>query len=149
MTRETERTIEPGILPLFRIFVALEILLLLLRIGLETAFRADFPLVGSPWAGLAFLALLFGYLSWPALEARLGRFYLPVALVLSVAATIVGAAAGMKLRVEAGIRAEELVRGSWVLIVVLLVPVDRKSTRLNSSHVAISYAVFCLKKKTK
>src|SRR5690625_5572313 len=28
-------------------------------------------------------------------------------------------------------------------------PQDRKSTRLNSSHVAISYAVFCLKKKTK
>src|SRR5690625_6168314 len=27
-------------------------------------------------------------------------------------------------------------------------PADRKSTRLNSSHVAISYAVFCLKKKT-
>src|SRR5699024_12692672 len=26
---------------------------------------------------------------------------------------------------------------------------DRKSTRLNSSHVSISYAVFCLKKKTK
>src|SRR5207253_9437693 len=26
-------------------------------------------------------------------------------------------------------------------------PTDRKSTRLNSSHVAISYAVFCLKKK--
>src|SRR5437868_12110521 len=33
----------------------------------------------------------------------------------------------------------------------LLVPPsggDRKSTRLNSSHVSISYAVFCLKKKT-
>src|SRR6266702_7340518 len=29
------------------------------------------------------------------------------------------------------------------------VGVDRKSTRLNSSHVAISYAVFCLKKKKK
>src|SRR5699024_445486 len=27
--------------------------------------------------------------------------------------------------------------------------VDRKSTRLNSSHVSISYAVFCLKKKNK
>src|SRR5438067_7574240 len=26
-------------------------------------------------------------------------------------------------------------------------PEDRKSTRLNSSHVSISYAVFCLKKK--
>src|SRR5436309_7369137 len=28
-------------------------------------------------------------------------------------------------------------------------PRDRKSTRLNSSHVKISYAVFCLKKKIK
>src|SRR5438034_11593266 len=27
--------------------------------------------------------------------------------------------------------------------------IDRKSTRLNSSHTVISYAVFCLKKKTK
>src|SRR5690606_40577254 len=27
--------------------------------------------------------------------------------------------------------------------------IDRKSTRLNSSHVKISYAVFCLKKKTR
>src|SRR5690625_1067880 len=30
----------------------------------------------------------------------------------------------------------------------LTLDIDRKSTRLNSSHVAISYAVFCLKKKT-
>src|SRR5256886_11145026 len=28
-----------------------------------------------------------------------------------------------------------------------LMPIDRKSTRLNSSHSQISYAVFCLKKK--
>src|SRR5437773_4673369 len=28
------------------------------------------------------------------------------------------------------------------------VAIDRKSTRLNSSHITISYAVFCLKKKT-
>src|SRR5258705_1126769 len=34
---------------------------------------------------------------------------------------------------------------------VRLIPVmkDRKSTRLNSSHLGISYAVFCLKKKKK
>src|SRR5690554_7675497 len=31
--------------------------------------------------------------------------------------------------------------------VVGLIEADRKSTRLNSSHVRISYAVFCLKKK--
>src|SRR5439155_27046017 len=33
------------------------------------------------------------------------------------------------------------------LVDARLLDVDRKSTRLNSSHVAISYAVFCLKKK--
>src|SRR2546427_2187906 len=32
-------------------------------------------------------------------------------------------------------------------IVLLDVRIDRKSTRLNSSHSQISYAVFCLKKK--
>src|SRR5215208_8119428 len=32
-------------------------------------------------------------------------------------------------------------------IVLVSAAADRKSTRLNSSHVAISYAVFCLKKK--
>src|SRR5688572_31169884 len=31
----------------------------------------------------------------------------------------------------------------------LMILEDRKSTRLNSSHSQISYAVFCLKKKTK
>src|SRR5438034_6763480 len=31
----------------------------------------------------------------------------------------------------------------------LLPQIDRKSTRLNSSHTVISYAVFCLKKKKK
>src|SRR5688572_31462199 len=55
---------------------------------------------------------------------------------------------------------------SWVCTLIWLVPacssdagtvkvtglaaaVDRKSTRLNSSHSQISYAVFCLKKKKK
>src|SRR2546427_4467657 len=33
------------------------------------------------------------------------------------------------------------------LTVSASIPIDRKSTRLNSSHSQISYAVFCLKKK--
>src|SRR5690625_6573711 len=41
----------------------------------------------------------------------------------------------------------EQYRGQLEIIVNFLVDEDRKSTRLNSSHVAISYAVFCLKKK--
>src|SRR2546426_4700323 len=36
-----------------------------------------------------------------------------------------------------------------VLVIKQPIGVDRKSTRLNSSHLVISYAVFCLKKKIK
>src|SRR3712207_7736710 len=41
------------------------------------------------------------------------------------------------------------VRAVEILAVVEDATVDRKSTRLNSSHANISYAVFCLKKKKK
>src|SRR5437660_8891799 len=47
-------------------------------------------------------------------------------------------------RIIVMIAAEEETVGIVGIVVAI---VDRKSTRLNSSHVAISYAVFCLKKK--
>src|SRR6202163_5055790 len=37
-------------------------------------------------------------------------------------------------------------RYPWQIHKAIREPIDRKSTRLNSSHQAISYAVFCLKK---
>src|SRR5690625_6837610 len=42
---------------------------------------------------------------------------------------------------------EHLMQATMALSDRVIVIKDRKSTRLNSSHVAISYAVFCLKKK--
>src|SRR3712207_6960796 len=45
-----------------------------------------------------------------------------------------------------------LMEGMWTRFFPLMEreePRDRKSTRLNSSHANISYAVFCLKKKNK
>src|SRR5437667_3164931 len=38
---------------------------------------------------------------------------------------------------------------SWKRSSTVSTSLDRKSTRLNSSHITISYAVFCLKKKTR
>src|SRR5256885_8072919 len=37
--------------------------------------------------------------------------------------------------------------GIQIAAFIFLLMIDRKSTRLNSSHLVISYAVFCLKKK--
>src|SRR5204862_5170298 len=48
------------------------------------------------------------------------------------------------------LRIEELVdelKDRYTVVIVTHNMQDRKSTRLNSSHVEISYAVFCLKKK--
>src|SRR6266446_683884 len=39
--------------------------------------------------------------------------------------------------------------GSMLKVTAGPLTIDRKSTRLNSSHLVISYAVFCLKKKKK
>src|SRR3712207_6904843 len=63
----------------------------------------------------------------------------PVDAVAGEAAAelVVGAAAGHRL--EGAVRHPGRVGGAG--------PGDRKSTRLNSSHANISYAVFCLKKK--
>src|SRR5260221_1620961 len=56
----------------------------------------------------------------------------------------IGGFASATLRLPFGINAG---RSRNVLYPCL--PPDRKSTRLNSSHTVISYAVFCLKKKKK
>src|SRR5690606_40543253 len=58
------------------------------------------------------------------------------------------------LEAQAGVGVQEPVQGLAELVLVAAAlrverhgHEDRKSTRLNSSHVKISYAVFCLKKK--
>src|SRR5690606_41717651 len=62
-----------------------------------------------------------------------GRGLLAAAATLAVAALVQWAVASGHIGAQMGLSA-------WQ---------DRKSTRLNSSHVKISYAVFCLKKKKK
>src|SRR5690606_41072610 len=57
--------------------------------------------------------------------------------------SVIGDAVNIAARIEAATRELE----ADVLITAETAERDRKSTRLNSSHVKISYAVFCLKKK--
>src|SRR2546430_11272569 len=56
----------------------------------------------------------------------------------------------LNLRARPSTRAKvvgKLQAGEVVNVIGRSLPTDRKSTRLNSSHSQISYAVFCLKKK--
>src|SRR5207249_8046633 len=64
------------------------------------------------------------------------RLWVPVAILL--------VAAGCRDAAAPAVANSEL---SWTSTAVTPSSLDRKSTRLNSSHVSISYAVFCLKKK--
>src|SRR3712207_8522493 len=59
-----------------------------------------------------------------------------------------GGRVGEELR-ERGVRAQRHPRRAGQQHRLVVVQRDRKSTRLNSSHANISYAVFCLKKKNK
>src|SRR2546427_8626601 len=65
----------------------------------------------------------------------------PYAIVSKISETVVMSYHGMVMR-------RGIAPGHKVLELALDVGEDRKSTRLNSSHSQISYAVFCLKKKT-
>src|SRR5258707_11842528 len=57
--------------------------------------------------------------------------------------------AALRASIDADNRRSLIVMGAFAVVSVLIAPmtIDRKSTRLNSSHANISYAVFCLKKK--
>src|SRR5690606_25253075 len=69
------------------------------------------------------------------------------ALVASKALTYEDGLRLVARRAEAMQRACDMNPSSMAAVLGLDDKVDRKSTRLNSSHVKISYAVFCLKKK--
>src|SRR5207245_11495758 len=68
---------------------------------------------------------------------EIGLAYLPAALGIATLSLRVTP----RLNIRFGERA--------TLLTGLTIMTDRKSTRLNSSHGSISYAVFCLKKKSK
>src|SRR3989442_10337537 len=57
-----------------------------------------------------------------------------------------GARSWVILPVVASVKAQGAIGSTLDATTLLLSQADRKSTRLNSSHVRISYAVFCLKK---
>src|SRR5256885_11711182 len=67
--------------------------------------------------------------------------------VAPLTTTVINSVKEQETGVASGINNVVAAVASLLVIAVLGTLVDRKSTRLNSSHLVISYAVFCLKKK--
>jgi len=93
-----------------------------------------------PLLGIAGSTLLLGYLSWPWLRARLGRGYLPLALLMASAGPILGQALTVALRLRAGVPPETAAQDVWQLYFVLFVPLILASWRYNG----VAVAAFCL-----
>src|SRR2546422_4428143 len=75
-------------------------------------------------------------------DQTLGRRTLPLVLGARPASLVAAGLAAAFVPLSLALPAAVHYRGAYFLIAL-----DRKSTRLNSSHGYISYAVFCLKKK--
>src|SRR5690625_6899028 len=91
------------------------------------------------------LAFIVGFKNQPRIQGdHPGRHGKSVDLVLLENKKVKGVLRPVRARHQAKPHVAEIVADERVLD-----QEDRKSTRLNSSHVAISYAVFCLKKKQK
>src|SRR6266498_2847201 len=97
----------------------------------------------EPGAG-AFLMHHFGRRHIHDLPASLAKTTAPVELLAVQEKPLIEQPdLGCGASADAQARADQPVH----LLFGVVVSIDRKSTRLNSSHVRISYAVFCLKKK--
>ncbi len=79
--------LEPGLLSIFRLFLIIQLGLIVLNVLIHMHL-GNLGLEGCPFCiiavGAAGILLLIGYLSWPGLQERLGRYYLPIALFLAV-----------------------------------------------------------------
>src|SRR5690625_177674 len=139
---------------LFNLFVCFEVMLLASYIlitlgGKKVQLRKSLKYVAinvfSSWIFLVAIAYLYGALgtlNFAHLSERIAEVgQTPLLTVISILFLIV-------FSLKSGLLLYQWLPGSYsappTAIAALL---DRKSTRLNSSHVAISYAVFCLKKK--
>src|SRR5438128_6661228 len=77
----------------------------------------------------------------------LGDHHITVGLTLPAVAVIVYKTQGLRFFTSRRLAYAALISIAALIAVYAYLPLDRKSTRLNSSHGSISYAVFCLKKK--
>ena len=114
--------LEPGILTIFRLFLVVQFIIIL--VGLTVHHTRGY-LEGNLGVAIAItgacIFLMLGYLSWPWLGARLGRIYLPIALVASTTFSLVAQNSFLKFQISSSTSggSEE---SAWMQFLFLFIP---------------------------
>jgi signal transduction histidine kinase len=111
--------IESGLLSIFRLFLALQLAIILINLHVHSV-RGLLPVRHACIFVVAGIVLQFGYLSWPHLRERLGRFFLPIILVFSASFSVTVQKLFLNLPLSLTDRSSE--EAAWQLFLYLFVP---------------------------
>src|SRR5207249_12026008 len=129
-----------GVVNQFISGVTFGMVLFLLALGLALIFGV-LRVVNFAHGSLYMVGAFLGYFVWEWLKAMALGFWLSV-VVAGLAVAALGLVLEYLLRPIYDREHSDQILFTYGFVLII----DRKSTRLNSSHVSISYAVFCLKK---
>jgi len=121
MVHMTRSSLEPGLLKVFQWFAVGRLGLPLLATA-SNLMPAEPRVLRYPIFGIVESVVILVVLTWPWLRDRLGRAYLPLALVLASGGAIVGHALTVGLRLLQGVPGSDAMTDAWQLILVLFVP---------------------------
>lgn len=122
--RQESEYVEPGLLPMFRLFVAIQLFLLILVLISTYLAPVDLGLRTFIVWSMMWLIVLLGYLVWPDLPRRLGQSYLPIALIAASLLPILNQTLGLYFFLdlnESPVAPAVLSESSWRVLVILLV----------------------------
>ena len=113
--------LEPGLLQAFRWYAGVRLVaaLALLALRLLRIEPAQFRLL---YPGLLEALFLLGYLSWPWLARQLGRWYLPVALLVASTVPILNHIANVRARLLMGVPANIATADAMLWALALFIP---------------------------
>lgn len=140
------KPIEPGLLQVFRLFAGIRVTLAVLSV-LAAIFSRGHPYFErsnfGPWSGLIDSGILLILLVWPRLPDRLGRFYLPLAILLATGGPLLTSLPLGNNAVPMEILAIASIAAQWQLMIVLFLPMILVSWQY-SFRVTVFYIVSLL-----
>ncbi len=113
--------IEPGLINVFKLLIGVRLAFALLMICAWLTNPAE-RLMRFPFIAFADSAFLMFYLSWPALRRRMGRYFLPIAILIATAGAIAGFMVPQFFRMILSGSPQEITDDLWQLIFALMVP---------------------------